>query len=179
MSNELILNEEALALQQQLREMVAAAHEKFVEVHPPHITKSKPEYFEFVDYHEGKHSRGDATELLTQFLNASGVCLEADPDSEYEGLRLGIPAGEFTCDFMHIFCGQPMHRYQDDISEPWEIVVWLDGQVEATAYDERIGMFDPVAEIPFRTLIEDPRLIIESLRKMIILYSEEIADLDD
>lgn len=179
MSVELKLNEEALALQQQLRDMVNAVHDNFIKVHPPEISKSPSEYFEFVDYHEGLHSRGDATEMLTQFLNASGVCLEPDPDSEYEGLRLGIPAGEFDCDFMHIFCGHVLNRYKYDDCKPWEIVVWLDGKVEATTYDERVGgLFDPVAEIPFRKLIENPQLIIESLRTMIIRYSEAIDDLD-
>ena len=120
----------------------------------------------FIDDEFGDLDRSEALDMLTEILNVSGVSLP-----EYD-----VQPGEFTNDGnMHIECGV-RNRWGNG---KWEIVLWGDGEVEPTTYDENLGGLYDGTQINIYKVVDNPQLIIDNLKQMIEDYQRDVQDMID
>jgi hypothetical protein len=120
----------------------------------------------FIDDEFGDLDRSEALDKLTEILNVSGVSL---PEH-------GVQSGKFINDGqLHIYCG-PKDKYGN---EKWEIVLWLDGEVEPTTYDENLGGLYDGTQINIFKVIDNPQLIIDNLKDLIENYQRDVQDMID
>lgn len=89
---------------------------------------------------------------LVRMINENNVNLE----------KYNIEAKQFEFDGeMHVKCG----KYGQ-----WEIVIWCDGVVQATTFDD--GLFDPVECVPLFDVLNNAQLLIDNLESLIEDFCE-------
>jgi len=109
--------------------------------------------------------RTQALILLTDLLNSSNVGISE---------RHVIP-GQFRQDGqMHIECGEK-DKYGNC---KWEIVLWLDGVVQATTYDLNLGgLYDYGRGRSLNEIIENPQLAMDDLNDLIENYNRDVEEM--